>query len=255
MFFGHGEKIKDFKKLVDKGRLGHAYLFFGDAGIGKFLFAKLLANYLESSEFAISSVPLIDAAFFSPDEKGTIGIPAVREIRNFLRQTPLKSPRRLAVIDNVEALTPEAQSALLKIVEEPPSHALIIFIGHDEQVIFAPLLSRLNKIYFSRFSESEIKKILQEHYDLSAAKAETVAKESFGRLGRAIDIIKGGSENPMTLEAELEGKILELWQKNPFKNSKKLAWMLERESLIKRFDLNKNLQRRAIEEKLHEQSN
>lgn len=255
MLFGHSDKIKVFKELVDGGYLSHAYLFFGDAQIGKSHFAKLLAYYLEFGKFEEVSDLLIDAAWFLPDEKGTIGIGAVRDVKKFLWQTPLRSPRRLAVIDGAEALTPEAQSALLKIVEEPPPHALLIFIAHDLQVLFPPLLSRLSKIYFPRLSKKEVEEILVGHYKVSVANAKAVALRSFGRMGRALKLLeRSGKEAADGLEAELEQKIIDLRGRDIFKNSKKLVWLLDREMLLKRFNLNQNLQRKAVEYQIHHES-
>ncbi len=254
MLFGQEDKITLFKKIIGAGQLGHAYLFYGDAEIGKFSFAKSLAYFLESKDFGFSEEPLLDAQVFTPDEKGVIGIDAIREIKSFLRQTPFKAAKRTLIIDGAEALTAEAQSALLKIAEEAPSAGLLIFIASGTGAILPPLLSRLVKVYFRRLPKEKIEEILVGEYGAPVAKAKKIAGNSFGRIGRAVRVLRGEaqtrSENK-ELESDLENKILALWQGNVFKNARLIAWLLEKETALKRFNLNKNLQKKAIQNKIY----
>src|SRR3989344_8029858 len=129
MLFGHEDKIAAFEKCIAQGTLGHAYLFFGDPQNGKELFARVLANYLERGVWEEPQGTLSDALFVLPEEgKSTLGIHEIRAVRHYLFQSPIYSSRRLAVLGGAERLTSEAQSAMLKIVEEPPKHGLIIFV-------------------------------------------------------------------------------------------------------------------------------
>lgn len=252
MIFGHEDKIEIFKKLVKNNNLSHAYLFYGDSQIGKFLFAKHLAYFLEFGQFEVSEEPLIDTQAFSPNDKNTIGIDDVRELKRFLSQTSFKSGRRLAIIDRAETLTPEAQSSLLKIVEEPGRGAMIIFIVPDAQVLLPPLLSRLTKVYFARFSRDKIEKTLTKHFKLSVERAKIIGLESMGRLGRAIETAedkKPIAENN-NLESTLEKEILNLYRKDPVKNSSILAKLLERAMLLARYNLNPRLQEKVIKYQL-----
>lgn len=249
MLLGHEDKIGIFKKLFAENNLSHAYLFFGDAEIGKCLFAKSLAYFLESGKFEISEILLIDAQFLCANEKDIIGIDEIRDLKGFLWQTPLRSKKRTVIIDEAEKLTPEAQSALLKIVEEPPSHALLIFIAAQTQILFPPLLSRLIQIYFPRLSHSKIKEILIKNYEVQPRKAEIIAGDSFGRLGRALNILNGRQEDfeGFNIEKAVEERILLLRKKQVLKNAKNLSRLLERQSLLKRYNLNPSLQMKALE--------
>ena len=185
--FGYEDKIIAFKKLAKNGTLGHAYLFFGDREIGKFLFALSLANYLERGKWEDTGGTLSDAFFVVPKEgKQSLGIDEVRDASHFLWQTPAHSSRKMVVIDNADLLTSEAQSAMLKIVEEPPSHAIIVFIANDPSSLFSPLLSRLVKVYFPRFSKKAVSNILEKHFGISKTKSSAVAEDSYGRIGMAL---------------------------------------------------------------------
>jgi DNA polymerase-3 subunit delta' len=248
--FGYEDKIRSFKRLIKEDRLGQSYLFYGDEGIGKNSFAKLLACALETGKFETTPETLLDVSFVAKDEEeNSLGIEKVLELKRFLWQSPLKSRYRLAVVNDAEELTPEAQGALLKIVEEPPAHGLIVFIAHDENVLLPPLASRLTKIYFPRLSKAEITGILKEHYGAAKGKAEETAELSFGRLGLALRILDGKKEKKEeSLEDILENKILKLRREGLRKNAKTLAWLLDREMSVKRYNLNMNLQKKAVEQ-------
>lgn len=254
MLFGHEDKIETFKKLASEGNLSHAYLFFGDAGIGKFTFAKSLICFLELNKFEIRDEPLLDFSVIRPNEKGVIGIDAVREIRAFLWQTPFRSPKRVVIIDDSHSLTLEAQSAFLKIVEEPPRDSMLIFIASSDQFFFPPLLSRLIKIYFRRFSAQKIEEVLIKHFSVPSDKAKEIARDSFGRLGRALVSFRNVDQRvdfAEEIEEELSKKILDLRKRNLFSNASILKWLLEKEMALKRLNLSKALQKKAIQNKIN----
>lgn len=184
MFIGNQHLVKDFQGLVKNGRLAHGYIFFGEPQVGKFSFALSLANFLETGNFEVSGRTLSEVLTIKES-----GIDCVREIKNFLWQKPQNSPKRTVIIDNADLLTAEAQSAILKITEEPPEHALIILIVSNLNNILPPILSRLQKIYFSRISKNEISDFLIKSLDVKSDKAEALALLAYGRPGRAIDLI------------------------------------------------------------------
>jgi DNA polymerase-3 subunit delta' len=197
MILGREKAIADFEKLASSGILGHAYLFYGPAMVGKRTFATALARFLEKGVFeppaaneVLQESKLIDLAFakrLDPDKKGdSIGIDAALEIRNFLWQKPNMSPRRTLILDEAEFLTTEAQNALLKITEEPPASSLIIFISSDPESLLATILSRIEKVYFGLIPEKEIVAWLTKGRKLSVADAKKFAKLSFGKPGLAI---------------------------------------------------------------------
>lgn len=186
MLLGHEKLIKDFKKLVSGGNLANGYLFFGQPRVGKKLFAVCFANYLEIGEFHEPEKVLTDFLLIEPDEKGTIGIDEMRRLRNFLWQKPFASPRRTAVIDNSEAMTSEAQNAILKIAEEPPESSLLIIIASDYERLWPTLQSRMQKIYFAPVGRVIVEKWLKETAKCKADDAKNFAEASFGQPGLAL---------------------------------------------------------------------
>jgi len=213
---GNGKLLTIFKKLADSNKLSHAYLFFGEPQKEKFDFAMELAAYLEkNSKF------LEECFVVKPDEKGIIGIDEVKKIEKFLYQKPVLSKKRTAIIKDADNLTPEAQNATLKIVEDSPEGSLIIFIAKDESSLLSPLVSRLQKIYFP----------------------ETVAPEKADA-----SILKMGLEEIIEkdrIDEYFKNLIVEL-RKDPVKNISKLKEALKRLTLIKRFNTNKKLQLKCL---------
>lgn len=277
MFVGHSQLVKDFKNLVKNNRLAHGYIFFGEPEVGKFYFAKCLANFLENGELEISNRPLQDLMVIDSTEDlktDAIGIESSRLIKNFIYKKPAVSSKRILIIDNAENLTDKAQAAILKITEEPPENAVLILIVNQLNNLLPTLLSRMQKIYFSRLSGSEMAKVVDP--EQSRRITEDIISVSFGRPGRAMRLLKdektkvaekyaeqflkiAGSnrsmlikelvdeqkENPELLDRFFESLILEL-RRDLVKNSLILKSVLHRLFLIKSYNVNKRLQLEAI---------
>ncbi|MDE2001815.1 MAG: hypothetical protein KGI60_04615, partial [Patescibacteria group bacterium] len=236
---------------------------FGESEIGKFLFAKHLAALLETGTFERGDRPLQDTLIL-PD---ATGIDAMRELKSFLWQKPAIASKRTVVINDADALTPQAQNAILKITEEPPEHALVILIAQHPENILPPLVSRLQKIYFGRLNVKEMAEMCAD---------KEIAEAAFGRPGRAVrlqsdertkearkaalgflnasgparskmikEFIEEQKEQPELLDLFFESLILTL-AKDPVKNRALLADTLHRLFLIKSYNTNKRLQLEAI---------
>ncbi len=232
MLYGYDNLVGDFKKLVDAQELSHAYLFFGEPQTGKFLFAKYLANYIETGKFEESTSPLSETFIVdfgsekdeaSRDGKESVGIDKVREIERFLYQTPMSSRYRVAIIRDAEWLTDTAQNALLKILEEPPKSGVIIATARDSSVFLPTVASRMQGIYFKTLPTDKILDFLAKYGKIGKLESEKIGRESFGRIGRAVAIIESqGSQNKLfnivkkslsksySGKAELEGAVDEL---------------------------------------------
>jgi DNA polymerase-3 subunit delta' len=192
MIIGHQKVIEDLKNLAEDKRLPHSCIFFGPPRVGKKLVALGLANYLENKNFDAGDkqIVLSDVLVVGPDENKTVGIDKVRGIKQFLWQTPNRSPYRTVIITDGEYLTAEAQNALLKITEEPPRSALIILVIDDPERLLPTVQSRFHKIYFSPVPVKLIKDWLVEELKCPALKAESAASKSFGEPGLAWRLLK-----------------------------------------------------------------
>lgn len=250
---GYQDKINLFKKMADDNKLSHAYLFFGDPEIGKFLFAKELANYLEKGVFEKPTAILEELLVISPNGKNIIGIDEVRNLPHFLYQKPVFSKKRIIIINDSESMTSEAQNAVLKIVEDSPEMALIIFISKIEDLLLPPLLSRLQKIYFPRLPSKEIEQFLLSNFPAQAGKAKEISEMSFGRIGRAIKLIQDSKFKIQNIDEAVENNQIDEFfesliidfRRDLVKNSLKLKEIMKRLVFIKSLNTNKKLQIKA----------
>ncbi|MDO8443098.1 MAG: hypothetical protein Q7S81_02480 [bacterium] len=271
MLCGHKDLKESFFILAKRGSLSHGYIFFGEPQVGKFSFALSLANFLEAGDFNSKGKMLSEVLIIKDS-----GIDCVREIKNFLWQKPQNSQKRTVIIDNADLLTAEAQSAILKITEEPPEHALIILVVSNLNNILPPILSRLQKIYFPRISKNEISEFLIKDIGVKKDKAEELAVLAYGRPGRAMNLINNKElseidelaqkflrftglnrsqfikklvddqkEKPEILDQFFESLIVIL-RKDPVKNHQMIKSILSRLFLIKSYNVNKRLQIEAI---------
>ncbi len=222
MLLGHDKLIKSFKRLADDNSLFHAYLFVGEKGIGKFSFARSLGNYLENGEFDLPPEDrvLSETLVIKKTGKENIGIDQVREIRHFLSEKPLKSRRRLVIIDEAETFSDRAGDAVLKITEEPPENGLIILVAGSPESVLRTIKSRTQSVYFKKVPRKETAEWLEKEKGIKKSRAEELAEKSFGKPGLALKMEK---------EKELYS-FAESFIKNPAKRQAMIRGMLKEEN-------------------------
>ncbi len=192
------------------GRLPHALLIDGVHGSGKMTLALEIAAALNCKSGAdtlpcgkcdscrlIREESFIDLKVLSRQgDKTTIG---VSEIKNFRRDMFLSSTEaeyKVYIIKDAERMTPEAQNALLKVLEEPPSKVVIILLADGTDRILTTIKSRAQYISMSRFTRDELRAYVTERSAegarlLAAApeKLEVILTEADGVLGRALELL------------------------------------------------------------------
>ncbi len=248
MLIGREKEKSIITKLQESNKLHGSYLFFGESMIGKFSFAERLAHELENNPSVLS-----DALIITPtEERSTIGIDEIREVKNFLSVIPVLSKYRTVIVRDAENMTREAQNAFLKITEEPPIHSLIILVAQSVDSLYPTLTSRLRKIYFSRVNSDILKSWLINGKGISVSEVDKVAKMSFGRPGLSLKILSSDWKEisaPKDLKFETEKEYDEFIEKTLLeqynstnKDYKKMGDLLYRYHLSKQLNLNKKLQ-------------
>ncbi len=164
---GQDHVVKTLKNAIHLNRIAHAYLFSGPRGTGKTSVARILAksvncekgpaetpcnecsNCREITEGSSLDVREIDGA-------SNRGIDEIRELRENIKFSPVASRYKVYIIDEVHMLTKEAFNALLKTLEEPPSHVIFVFATTELYKVPATILSRCQHFDFKRISLRQI---------------------------------------------------------------------------------------------------
>jgi DNA polymerase-3 subunit gamma/tau len=164
---GQTHVVQTLVNSINSKRIAHAYLFSGTRGVGKTTVARILAKALNCEQgptgtpCAIcvncteiaqgNSVDVIEI-----DGASNTSVDDVREIRENVKFTPFRGAYRVYIIDEVHMLSNSAFNALLKTLEEPPSHVVFIFATTEIHKIPATILSRCQHYNFRRIAKTEI---------------------------------------------------------------------------------------------------
>jgi len=154
-------------------RIAHAYIFAGPRGVGKTSTARLLAKAVNCEKQpainpcndchtckSITEGHSLDV--IEIDGASNRGIDEIRNLRENIRFSPAASRYKIYIIDEVHMLTKEAFNALLKTLEEPPSHAIFIFATTEIHKVPLTILSRCQRFDFKRIPVTRIQEMLQK---------------------------------------------------------------------------------------------
>ena len=171
------------KNSIAADRVAHAYLMTGPRGVGKTTTARILAKALncldESNAEPCNSCEMCEAIqrgqlmdIVEIDAASNRGIDEIRSLRESVKYAPTKGKYKVYIIDEVHMLTRESFNALLKTLEEPPSHTVFVFATTDAHRVPTTIVSRCQRYDFRRISADEIKTLLA-----SIAERENIAAD------------------------------------------------------------------------------
>lgn len=181
---GHHRQCDYFKTLILQNRLSHAYCFKGVDGIGKCTFAIELSKVLLCAEDIICQKKCDRQSH--PDlliikEESTILTEQVVAIQQFINTKPYQSNLKVVIVDDAGQMIEQAQNKLLKLLEEPQGHALIIFITNKANKLLKTVRSRMIDIDFSPLTDEQIKLLCQQNKAVFDDSYLSVAMGSFGQ--------------------------------------------------------------------------
>ncbi|MFH1508995.1 MAG: DNA polymerase III subunit gamma/tau [bacterium] len=201
---GQEPVVKTLQNAIAKGKVAHAYLFSGPRGVGKTTVARILAQSVNCENFkngepcnkcksceamAGGSMDLVEI-----DAASNRGIDEVRALREKALFAPTEVKMKVFVIDEVHMLTKEAFNALLKLLEEPPAHAMFILATTEPQKIVATILSRCARFDFRPVSKKDLDKLAnliakKEEVKLDIAALDLIVRSATGSARDLLSIL------------------------------------------------------------------
>ena len=235
---GHAAVERILLDYVASDRVPHGLIFAGIEGIGKATMAYRFARFLlhrgtgdTSQDNLFGDAPAApetldipkDSETFRrvaqnahPDlltierpydeskdrQKGAVDIEEVRKIAPFLRMTAAGGGWRVVIVDDADTMNRAAQNALLKILEEPPKHTVLILIAHRPGALIPTIRSRARALHFQPLAEAQVLDLLRKHgREIQGTSGHTLVARTAGSFGRALR--ESGPEQMETMDSVL----------------------------------------------------
>ncbi len=197
---GQEDIVKGLKDSIKSGRVGHAYIFSGQKGLGKKTIAETFAGALlcekqYGDRICGECLPCrmlkegSNPDFFvagTADE--TINVDEIRNLQSDTIIRPLYSARKVYLIPDADNMTIQAQNSLLKIFEEPPAYTVIILTTSNYDALIETIRSRAVRYSFKKYSSGEIEKVMNKKFMPDPGKIDLIISYSDGILGTALKL-------------------------------------------------------------------
>jgi DNA polymerase-3 subunit delta' len=202
---GHRRLLSLLSRAIARDVLPPAMLMAGPAGVGKRLTAVAVAQAINclqprssddlerdacgecASCRRIARGVHPDVVLVEPGDSGSIKIEQMRDVIDRAQYRPFEGRRRVVIVDEADAAGPDAQSALLKTLEEPPSASVFILVSSLPDMLLATVRSRCPRLRFGVLTPAEVAQVLIRDHAYSDADARAAAADADGSIGRAIE--------------------------------------------------------------------
>jgi DNA polymerase-3 subunit delta' len=202
---GHGRLLSLLSRAIARGTLPPSLMLAGSRGIGKRRAATAIATTLNCARAGPAGTLEVDACgacpscrriargihpdvvVLEPGESGAIKIEPVRDVIDRANYRPFEGRRRVVIVDDADALIPQAQNALLKTLEEPPSASVFVLVTSMPDTLLPTVRSRCRPLRFGELSAAEVAAILVRDHQYSESDARAAAAETGGSVGRALE--------------------------------------------------------------------
>jgi DNA polymerase-3 subunit delta' len=192
--YGQDRAVGFLMDTLRRDEVPHAMAFTGPKGAGKHSTALLFAAALLCPGVEPDGCPVCTkvARGVHPDlhtieaEGNVIRREQITELERELNLKPVEAPRRVAIIDEAEAMNKEAANAFLKTLEEPPPETYIVLVVESREKLLPTVASRCREVRFSALGKRDIMDFLVNKKDMDETEAERLARLSGGIFGRAL---------------------------------------------------------------------
>ena len=211
---GHKDILKYISSAVENNRVSHAYILNGERGSGKKMLANLFAMTLlcetgdnepcgkcHSCKQAESGYHP-DIIRVTHEKPNSISVDDIRtQVNNTVDIKPYQGPYKVYIIPQADMMTPQAQNAILKTIEEPPSYAVFLLLTENAETLLPTINSRCVMLKLRNIKDTLIKKYLMENLEIPDYKADMCTAFAQGNMGRAIMLANSDHFNEIREEA------------------------------------------------------
>ena len=211
---GHKDILKYISSAVENNRVSHAYILNGERGSGKKMLANLFAMTLlcetgdnepcgkchSCKQAESGNHP--DIIRVTHEKPNSISVEDIRtQVNNTVDIKPYQGPYKVYIIPQADMMTPQAQNAILKTIEEPPSHAVFLLLTENAETLLPTINSRCVMLKLRNIKDTLIKKYLMENLEIPDYKADMCTAFAQGNMGRAIMLANSDHFNEIREEA------------------------------------------------------
>jgi DNA polymerase-3 subunit delta' len=197
---GHAPVVRLLRQAVSAGRVPQSLLFAGPEGVGKRTVAIALAESVNCPRRrdgdACGVCPTCqriargqhgDVTLVDRGDEASIRIRVMRErVLEAVGYRPFEAERRVFIIDPADAMTIEAQDALLKTLEEPPPATIIVLVSAYADTLQPTIQSRCRRLRFSGLADADVARVLTTVHGMEASTARRLAARAAGSVSRAL---------------------------------------------------------------------
>lgn len=211
---GHKDILKYISSTVENNRVSHAYILNGERGSGKKMLANLFAMTLlcetgdnepcgkchSCKQAESGNHP--DIIRVTHEKPNSISVDDIRtQVNNTVDIKPYQGPYKVYIIPQADMMTPQAQNAILKTIEEPPSYAVFLLLTENAETLLPTINSRCVMLKLRNIKDTLIKKYLMENLEIPDYKADMCTAFAQGNMGRAIMLANSDHFNEIREEA------------------------------------------------------
>ena len=211
---GHKDILKYISSAVENNRVSHAYILNGERGSGKKMLANLFAMTLlcetgdnepcgkchSCKQAESGNHP--DIIRVTHEKPNSISVDDIRtQVNNTVDIKPYQGPYKVYIIPQADMMTPQAQNAILKTIEEPPSYAVFLLLTENAETLLPTINSRCVMLKLRNIKDTLIKKYLMENLEIPDYKADMCTAFAQGHMGRAIMLANSDHFNEIREEA------------------------------------------------------
>ena len=211
---GHKDILKYISSVVENNRVSHAYILNGERGSGKKMLANLFAMTLlcetgdnepcgkchSCKQAESGNHP--DIIRVTHEKPNSISVDDIRtQVNNTVDIKPYQGPYKVYIIPQADMMTPQAQNAILKTIEKPPSYAVFLLLTENAETLLPTINSRCVMLKLRNIKDTLIKKYLMENLEIPDYKADMCTAFAQGNMGRAIMLANSDHFNEIREEA------------------------------------------------------